>query len=345
MTTGSTRDAPDATPSSELRIRVMLFERDRAAREVEPDTLARHAQPSEQQLLWVDVVAPDGPPDGLSVLGVELPALEPESGADAGLLVADRWKFLYVRALNWHEGERPTGIPVTVALGDNIVITQRRGPAEFIDTVLDNARDHLRVGHLESAVFAMALLDRMLTDYLDARDAFENALDRLELTILRRPRSAHLAELQRMRHLASRLRRQLAAQRDVFEALGRPDFDPGQSRDAERACRLISRRYTAAMGAMEAARELVAGSFELYTSRAAESTSQAMHTLTVVTVAMGLAATIAAVLGMNFNVPIFETGTRGFVVALAVIGAVIAGSTGWAVLRLLRSGRQPTSSS
>lgn len=345
MTNVSAADTPDAAPSAEMRIRVLLFEQDRAAREIDPTRLDDHAEPSAQQLLWVDVVAPDGPPDDLAVLGVELPALEPEAGADVGLLVADSWRFLYVRALNWHEGERPAGIPVTLALGPNIVITQRRGPAEFVDTVLDNARDHLRVGRLESAVFAMALLDRMLTDYLDARDAFENALDRLELTILRRPRSAHLAELQRMRHLASRLRRQLAAQRDVFEALGRPDFDPGQSRDAERACRLISRRYSSVMAAMEAARELVAGSFDLYTSRAAESTSQAMHTLTVVTVAMGLAATIAAVLGMNFEVPIFESGTRGFLAALAAIALVVLGSAAWAVFRLLRSSRGPTSSS
>ncbi|HZX81558.1 MAG TPA: CorA family divalent cation transporter, partial [Lysobacter sp.] len=154
------------------------------------------------------------------------------------------------------------------------------------------------------------------------RDAFETAVDRLEILILRRPRPGHLSELQALRHLASKLRRHLASQRDLFDALGRPDFDPGQSDSAERHCCAVSARYTQVMAAVEAARELVNGSFELYTSRAAEGTNQAMHTLTVVTVAMGLAATVAGVLGMNFQSSLFDTGERGFWIVAVGIAVV-----------------------
>lgn len=330
-----------ATP----RVRVLLFEQGRDAREVSGNELANWADPGDQQLLWVDVVAPDGPPEALAVLGIELEALEPEHGGDIGLLMEGRWRHLFVRAINWQSERRPVAIPISIALARNVVVTVRRAHVQFVDAVLDNEADHLRVGQLESTVFAMALLDRMLTDYLDARDAFESALDHLELLILRRPRPSQLAELQRLRHLASRLRRHLAAQRDLFDALARPDFDPEQSRDAARACRVISSRYTRVMQSVEAAREWVNGSFDLYTSRAAEGTNQAMHTLTVVTVAMGLAATIAGVLGMNFDAPVFESGERGFLFALAAIGLIVVGAVAWAILRLARAGRQPTSPS
>jgi len=65
----------------------------------------------------------------------------------------------------------------------------------------------------------------------------------------------------------------------------------------------------------------------------------------VVTVAMGLAATIAGVLGMNFEARVFESGTRGFVAALVGIGLIVLGAVAWAVLRIVRAGRRPTSSS
>lgn len=331
--------------ASEPRLRVLLFERDRDARELPGSELERWAEPSDEQLLWVDVVAPDTPPEALGVLGVELSALRPEHGGAVGLLLEGRWRHLYVCAINWRPTQAPVPIPLSVALARNIVVTVRRMPVNFIDEVLDNEADHLRVGQLESTVFAMALLDRMLTDYLDARDAFESALDHLELLILKQPRPSHLAELQRLRHLASQLRRHLAGQRDLFDALARPDFEPGQSHDAARACRVISSRYSRVMQSIEAGRELVNGSFDLYTSRAAESTNQAMHTLTVVTVAMGLAATIAGVLGMNFDAPVFESGTRGFMAALVGIGLIVLGAVAWAVLRIVRSARRPTSSS
>lgn len=343
MSAETTSDPTTDTPGVP-RMRVLLFEQDGGVRELPPEALPAHAQPGDERLLWVDVVLGDGPPAGLRVLGVDPVAMEPEQGGKIGLLVEGDWKLLYVRALNWQLAGRPVGIPVMLAIGRNVVVTTRRGPVGFIDEVLDNAADHLRVARLEAMVFAMALLDRMLTDYLDARDAFETLLDRLEIQILRRTHSAQLQELQRLRQLASKMRRHLAVQRDLFDALARPDFDPDESKDADEATRLVSARYSRVMQAIDDARELVNGSFEVYASRTADSTNEAMHTLTVVTVAMGLAATIAGVLGMNFKAAIFDS-PRGFVFALVLIGVIVVGAVAWALMRLLKRYRKPTSPS
>lgn len=322
-----------ATGDGGPRVRAMLFERDQPSREIEPGAISACCPVPDHQLLWVDVVADDGA-EALGDLGADPHRLDPRGGTPLGIAIAEGWKYLHVHALNWHDGRRATHEPVAVGIGPNIVVTVHRQPVDFIGDVLDNEADHLRVGRLEAISFATGLLDRMLTDYLDARDAFESALDRLEIVVLRRPRPGHLAELQGLRHLASKLRRHLASQRDLFDALGRPDFDPGQSDSAERHCRAVSARYTQVMSAVEAARELVNGSFDLYTSRAAESTNQAMHTLTVVTVAMGLAATVAGVLGMNFQSRLFDTGEEGFRIVAAVIAAIVLGSCVWAAWRL-----------
>ncbi|GAB1595784.1 magnesium transporter CorA family protein [Lysobacter claricitrinus] len=318
-------------------VRALLFERDHPSREIGPAELREHSPVPDERLLWVDVICANGLPDALAPLGADTARLDPTAASELGLVVGGDWKYLHVRALNWHDGSRPSDVPVAFGIGPNVVLTVHREPVDFISAVLGNEADHLRVGRMEATSFATTLMDRMLTDYLDARDAFETRLDRLELLILRRPDPAHLGELQALRHLASRLRRHLASQRDLFDALGRPDFDPRQSESAERHCRLVSTRYSHVMQSIEAARELVNGSFDLYTSRTAESTNQAVYTLTVVTVAMGLAATVAGVLGMNFEAPLFQTGTHGFYVAAGAIGAVLVASGAWAAWRLRRN--------
>lgn len=319
--------------------RALLFEADRGSREVEAAQLERYAPVADAGLLWVNAVVPSGTPDAVRALGADPARLDPDAGSELGLVIEGEWKYLHVRALNWHDGQRATDVPIAVGVGPNIVVTVHRQPVDFVAGVLDNEADHLRVGRLEATSFATALIDRMLTDYLDARDEFESRLDRLELLILRRARAEYLAELQRLRHLASRLRRHLASQRDLFDALGRPDFDPTQSESAERHCRALSARYSHVMQSIEAARELVNGSFDLYTSRAAEGVNRAMHTLTVVTVAMGLAATIAGVLGMNFSARLFETGETGFVVSTSAIAAIVLGAGAWGVWRALGGSR------
>jgi Mg2+ and Co2+ transporter CorA len=336
-----THDESGATSRSSAPppLRALLFENDQGSREVDATSLDAYAAVADHRLLWVNAIAETGVPAALLPLGADLERLDPDGGTELGLVIQGDWTYLHVHALNWHGGGRPTDSAVAIGIGPNVVVTVHRKPVDFVAAVLDNEADHLRVGRLEATSFAMGLLDRMLTDYLDARDAFETQLDRLELLILRRPKPGYLGELQRLRHLASKLRRHLAAQRDLFDALGRPDFDPRLSDSAERHCRAVSLRYSAVMMAVEAARELVNGSFDLYTSRAAEGTNQAMHTLTVVTVAMGLAATVAGVLGMNFQAPLFETGERGFYVAAGAIAAVLLVSGGWAIWRLVTTNR------
>lgn len=211
-----------------------------------------------------------------------------------GVVSSGGWTYLYAEALCPGSGHRTTAEPLVVAVCDscNVVATVHARPVAFVDTLLENDAEHLRVGALQAGSFAASLLDRMLTGYLDARDLFESAVDRIELQVLRHPRPAHLSELQQLRRHASRLRRHLAGQRDMFDALGRPDFGSGQSGEQVRHWQALSARYDRTMAAAESARELVNGSFDVYTSRVAEGTNETMRVLTVVTVVLGTLAVV-----------------------------------------------------
>lgn len=333
--------APGAGAPGMGRVRAVLFDDDSRSTEIDPAGVAGQLPLTDAQLLWLDVQGCDLPAAVAHRLGARADLLAPASVQAAGVLVVDGWTYLYVQALDRCEGEPSRAAPITLAVGPNVVVTLHRDGAGFLAAVLDNEADTLRIGRLDAMTFAASLLDRMLTDYLDERDDFETLLDALELEILRKPDPGVLADLQDLRRLASRLRQLLTDQRDLFDALGRPDFDPHLSQRAGHHCRLLRTRYNQVTTSMETARELVNGSFELYTSRVAENTNQTMHTLTFITVVVGLMATIAGVMGMNFEAPLYAAGNRGFLATLAAMVAIAGGSLAWLALHRRRSrGRQ-----
>lgn len=323
------------------RVRAVLFDDDSRSTEIDPAGAAGQLPLNNAQLLWLDVQGRELPASLAERLGARVDLLSPASVQAAGVLVVDGWKYLYVQALDRCEGEPSRATPLTLAVGPNVVVTVHRDGAGFLAAVLDNEADSLRIGRLDSMTFAASLLDRMLTDYLDERDDFETILDELELEILRKPDPGVLGDLQDLRRLASKLRQLLTDQRDLFDSLGRPDFDPHLSERAGHHCRLLRTRYTHVTTSMETARELVNGSFELYTSRVAENTNQTMHTLTFITVVVGLMATIAGVMGMNFEAPLYAAGNRGFLATLTAMVAIAVGALGWLGVRRRRlKGRQ-----
>lgn len=329
-------DAPRPT-----RVRAVLFDADLDGHEVELSQVDCHAL-NDQQLLWIDVLLGDGePPAVVAGCGVEPRHLLPRRSDESGIsTTGDGWTFLYPHALNSARRRRFCDEPLTVAIGPNLLLTAHRRPIDFLDAVLDNEAARLRVGSLHVASFAASLLDRMLTDYLDARDEFESAVDKIELLVLRKPRSAQLSELQQLRRQASRLRRYLAVQRDMFDALARPDFAPEQSESVARHWQLLSARYSKVMASVESARDLVNGSFDVYTSRVAHGTNETMRLLTVVTVVLGILAAVGGALGMNFDAGLFDSGDRGFWSVVGGMAVFALGATVAVVWRMVLDRRR-----
>lgn len=333
-TVTDTDDKPDDTP----RVAAVLFDAELDGHRIDPATL-NGAPLRDDQLLWVDIQGDAPLPAVLAHAGVDPRLLHDAPAGSEGLATTEGWMYLHAAALCPGTGRRNRAEPLAVAVGEacNIVVTYHPRAVAFIDTLVENEAEHLRVGALHPGSFAASLLDRMLTDYLDARDLFESAVDRIELQVLRRAKPGHLTELQQLRRHASRLRRHLAGQRDLFDALARPDFASGQAEPVAKHWQLLSARYARTMAAAESARELVNGSFDVYTSRVAEGTNETMRVLTVVTVVLGTLAVAAGVLGMNFSADFFDTGNKGFWWAVGIMTGsgvlAIAAGLGWSFWR------------
>lgn len=325
---GLDADAPQIAAAGQ-RIRAVLFDRNLNGHPLTLPEMEALDSLSDDQLLWIDVQGnPAELPEAMLRYGIDARYMQP--GGHGGLIANGReWRYLHARALVSSRNRRVTDEALVVAIGANVVATAHHHAIAFLNGVLDTEAEQLRVGSLHAGSFAASLLDRMLTDFLDARDEFESAVDRIELLVLRRPQARHLAELQQLRRHASKLRRSLALQRDMFEAVARPDFDPGQLHDVARHWQLLSARYSKTMTSVETARDLVNGSFDVYTSRVAHGTNETMRLLTVVTVILGTLAVVAGVLGMNFKAEIFASSngfwwTVGGMTAFSVIAIVAA---------------------
>jgi magnesium transporter len=329
----------DASPPAPGETRVMLFDADGEDRAIAPDELdLAHLSPRE--LAWIDVTATEVAQveDALRPFGLEsLPFEHLLDPARNPLFHQVDWWGVRALAPLWNDDrETSIGSSWLLLVGPNVVVTVHREPIAFLDEVSSHDDPGSRLGTLGADSFAAALLDRMLTAYFDAVDAFEERVDRLEVEILQpRVRTAQLPQLRKLRRSVAKLRRMLSSHRDLFDALTRPDFEPDQDEKVGKQFRAVSARYERAVDAVENARDLVVGSYELLSTRLSQTTNETMRLLTFVTVLLGTLAVAAGVLGMNFKAALFETGTAGFwttvgvMVGLVLLAMLVARLRGW----------------
>ena len=315
-------------------IRILLFDADADDRvleeaEIDPDAL------TERQLLWVDVEDEDaevaeGVVRRLSRrlgLGPDALALLRQLDNRPRLHNVGDWFLVHVAAVEHEGGLRFRGRGLSIVCGPEFVMTLHAGPVGFLEQLRSREHAETRLGTLSAESFTASLLDWQIDTYLHAVTDFETAVDRLEVAILTsRVQRQCLPDLVQLRRGASRLRRMLAPHRHVFGALARPDFRPDDDGAADKHFRALEQHFERAMDSVENARELVVGTFELFTTRTSQRTNDTMRVLTFVTVLLGSLAVVAGALGMNFNTEFFHTGDIGFWSSIGLMAAIVVAS-------------------
>lgn len=339
----NTANAPPAPVPATARLGAFLFDGEGQDRDVDLTTLDVSAL-TERQLLWVDV-EDDEASDSHSLVAYLVEQLKLGPHAVEALQSLDGrtdlasfgdWFLAQAVAVEHEGGLRFRGRGLAIVCGHNVVVSLHRGPVQFLEQLRGRERADTRLGTLSAESFTASLLGWLVDSYLHAVSDFEAAVDRLEVSVLsaRAPRES-LQDLADLRRGASRLRRMLAPHRHVFGAMARPDFRPDDAGIADKHFRALEQRFERAMDAVENARDLVVGSFELFATRSSERTNDTMRTLTFVTVLLGTLSVVAGTLGMNFAAPFFDTGGRGFWIAfagmalVAVVAIVVARWRRW----------------
>jgi magnesium transporter len=294
---------------------------------------------SDRQLLWVDLQCPAESDVRAVAASLSLPEASIAEVLNGGTnpVLHDGGDYFWLRAVAVDDepGADFQGGVLMLIAGKNLVVSIHQQPIEFIERSRKRESARSDIGALGAASFTASLLDWHLSTYFQAVSRFEMEVERLEVDILSDQPRECLAELRTLRKAASRLRRMLAPHRVVFAGLARPDFRPTEEERTDGHFLALEGNYERAMDMVENARDLLVGSFELFSSQTALVTNESMRTLTFATVVIGMLAVIAGILGMNFETPFFKTGMPGFMSAagamllLAVAAILIGRKRGW----------------
>ena len=304
-----------------MTIRAFLYSAEAPDRALELAGI-RPAELTASQLLWVDIEDPASDDlrdvsEALDLSG-ELLRLEPAEGVRPTLSNFGNRFRLTATSVFFEDTRSPLmRANLTLLAGRNVVVSVHAAKIPFIDELRGRENGDTDIGALSAESIIASLLDWLLGSYFSAVEALVRDVDRVEVAILgQMPPAQFLDALVQARKRIAELRRLLKSHRDVFHGLARPDFMATERPEDKPHFEALLRHYERAEDELESARDLVIGSFELLSARAAQATNDTMRKLTFATVLMGVLALVAGVMGMNFDAPIFETGVAGFLVVI-----------------------------
>jgi magnesium transporter len=224
------------------------------------------------------------------------------------------------------EKGEPVLAPLECALGRNWIVTAHHGQVEVLEEFRERAEGGGQVGVLDAPSFVAAILEWVVAGYFRAFEAVESELEELDARVMSgspKDVSDDLARLVELRRSIGTLRRALAPHREVVVALAHPELDAlSTERSAEKFAALES-RLTQALEAARESKESTFGSFDLLVARIGQRTNDIMKVLTLVTVVLLPSTVLAGIMGMNFQVGLFNAVWVFWVVIVAMLSIAL----------------------
>jgi magnesium transporter len=276
---------------------------------------------NEQQLLWIDIsrdqdvaaIARNLALNAETVRAIRDPSPEP------ALFVHDDYVHVVVVA--------PAADTIPYApevldclVGPNWVLTVHSEAVEFLGRFDERIRGDSDLGKLDGHGFLAAILQEHVASYLAEIRPIETDLDRLDLRSMtgRIGEEALLRDLVRVRLRLAKLRRMLEPHRELFALLARSEFAVLSGSQAASDFEALNVLLERTLQSLESVREMIIGSFEIYTTWTAHGTNKVIKRLTVASVALLPPTLLAGVMGMNSLPRVLVTSTAFWVSTAAM---------------------------
>ena len=309
-----------ATPSA------LLFDRDRVD-ELEWPRLPRLGRST---LLWIDLERPDErelesvadqlelPPEPLRLLAH--PGDEPQ--------LADFGRYLHVTAYAPGSTSGRELRRIGCLVSERWIVTVRDGPLDVVETFRERASGSGATGQLDGLEFLANILEWVIHEYLEAFEEIERSLEEIDAQAMGGDVGSQDRMLERLvehRREIGRLRRALTSHREIVLALTRPELEAiASSHSAERFVALRDRLEEGAQSARDS-RDAVVGSFDLVIASTGQRTNEIVKVLTLASVLLLPGTLVAGLLGMNFELGIYDDPSNVWLALAAIV--VIAGAT------------------
>ena len=209
-----------------------------------------------------------------------------------------------MRHANDEEGELHA---VECVVGENWVITAHDRPIPVLEEFAARVSGSGDTGSLDGPGFLAALLEWVLGAYTAAFERIEQRLEDFDVQAMRgEGADEDIEQLVAMRQQVGKLRRALAAHRSALVALTHPELEVLGDNDSSERFQSLFARYEATLQEARDVREAIVGSFDVLIARGGHKTNRIMTVLTLTSVILLPGALLAAVMGMNFKVGLFD---------------------------------------
>jgi magnesium transporter len=282
---------------------------------------------NEKQLLWIDITRDDDVAAEAAALGLAAETIRAirEPAPEPALFVHDAYVHIVVVA------PATDTIPyapqvLDCVVGRNWVLTVHPESVEFLGRFDERIRGDSDLGKLDGHGFLAAILQEHVASYLAEIRPIEADLDRLDLRSMtgRIGEEALLRDLVRVRLRLAKLRRMLEPHRELFALLARSEFAVLSGSQVASDFEALNVLLEHTLQSMEAVREMIIGSFEIYTTWTAHGTNKVIKRLTVASVALLPPTLLAGVMGMNSLPRALVTGQAFWISTTTMVGLALA---------------------
>jgi Mg2+ and Co2+ transporter CorA len=282
-------------------LRAFLYDAERTDRHVSLEDVVIDDLASDQ-LLWIDVSTEQDVAEVVTALGlaaetvraIQEPSLQP------ALFAHDGYVHVVVVAPGTNAASGAAHV-LDCLVGPNWVLTVHREAVEFLGRFDERIRGDSDLGKLAGHAFLAAILHEHVASYLAELRPIEAELDRLDVRSMtgRIDEEGLLRELVRTRLRLAKLRRLLEPHRELYALLGRSEFAVLSGSQAASDFEALTELLERTLQSMETTREMIIGSFEIYTTWTAHGTNKVIKRLTVASVTLLPPTLLAGIMGMN----------------------------------------------
>jgi magnesium transporter len=298
----------------------ILFERQQVA-ELE-DLSDRPRRLSGSKLLWVDLDGGTqaGADEVAEAFGLDKQTRDGLAKPHDRPVFKDHGRYLHLTTYAPREDDEGKLHALECVVGENWVVTAHDRPIVVLEDFAARVSGSGDTGSLDGPGFLAALLEWVLGSYTAAFERIEQRLEDFDVQAMRgRGADNDIEKLVEMRREVGTLRRALAAHRSALVALTHPELEAlGDNASGERFVSLFT-RFESTMQEARDAREAIVGAFDVLIAHSGHQTNQIMKVLTLVSVILLPGSVVAGVMGMNFEIGLFDTPWLFWVILAAII--------------------------
>ena len=312
----------------------ILFDRDRTERL--GDVADRPKRLRGSELLWVDVDrgSEEDAERVAEAFGLDRQTRDCLATSKDQAIFRDHGRYIHVTTYAPNEDDEGALVALECVVGERWVVTAHDIPIPVLEEFAERVSGSGDTGSLDGPGFLAALLEWVLGSYSAAFERIEHRLEEFDIDAMRGDSHAEkdIERLIEMRREVGKLRRALAAHRSALVSLTHPELEALGDHDSGEQFQSLLKRFESTVQEARDAREAIVGSFDVLIARDGHRTNEIMKVLTLASVILLPGALIAGVMGMNFQVGLFDEPALFWVVT-AVIVAVAPITIGIAKLR------------